>query len=134
MHYFSRSLLVLSLLGSLAGATSSASAAIPADVVAPRARHVITFSANAFQYSPADITIFTGDEVEWSGLFGSHPLASDDNLWPVVSTGDTFRFTFTQPGIYRYYCQFHGGPGGIGMSGVVRVAVAVRTYVPVIFG
>ena len=32
-----------------------------------------------------------------------------------------FSFTFTKAGIYLYYCAFHGGPGGSGMSGQVIV-------------
>ena len=29
--------------------------------------------------------------------------------------------TFTTPGTFRYYCQVHGGPNGVGMSGTVTV-------------
>jgi len=29
--------------------------------------------------------------------------------------------TFTAPGAFRYYCAVHGGPGGVGMAGIVRV-------------
>jgi plastocyanin len=28
---------------------------------------------------------------------------------------------FDQPGVYRYYCEMHGGPGGQGMSGTIVV-------------
>jgi plastocyanin len=105
---------------------------IPAEVTAPGNTHVISFPGSGFQYSPADITIFVGEEVEWSGLFVSHPLVSEDSLWQMVSTGNSFRFSFAQPGVYRYYCFLHGAPGGVGMSGVVRVASPIRIYLPVI--
>ena len=29
--------------------------------------------------------------------------------------------TFNTPGMYRYYCDLHGGPNGVGMSGTVTV-------------
>ncbi|MBA3551403.1 MAG: LPXTG cell wall anchor domain-containing protein [Actinobacteria bacterium] len=29
--------------------------------------------------------------------------------------------TFDTAGTYPYYCQFHGGPGGDGMAGVISV-------------
>ena len=73
-------------------------------------------------YSPSTVAIKAGDAVEWQGDFGSHPLASEDGLWAAVSTGSTFRFTFTSPGTYRFYCLNHGAPGGAGMSGQVIVS------------
>jgi plastocyanin len=122
--------LVLALFAFMAG---SASAVVPPEAVASGAVHTVIFPVNGFQYSPADITLFVGEDVEWKGPFASHPLVSEDNLWQVVNTGDSFRFTFTQPGVYRYYCQFHGAPGGVGMSGIIRVRVAFRVYLPVVF-
>jgi hypothetical protein len=35
--------------------------------------------------------------------------------------------TFSQPGVYRFYCVVHGGPGGEGMSGRVTVLNANGT-------
>jgi plastocyanin len=28
---------------------------------------------------------------------------------------------FDKPGTYPFYCQYHGGPGGVGMAGVIVV-------------
>ena len=88
---------------------------------------------NGFHYSPADISIAVGDEVEWLGPLAFHPLVSDENLWSTPSTGDSFRFVFTKPGIYRFHCQIHGGSLGVGMSGIVRVGMPVRIHLPVVF-
>jgi plastocyanin len=132
MRFLRRALAWSLLIGLLAGAIVRANTVVATNVGVPQAVHVISFPVNGFQYSPNDITILAGDEVEWSGPFDSHPLVSDDNLWPVVNTGDSFPFTFTQPGVYRYHCQIHGAPGGVGMSGVVRVVAPIRTYLPYI--
>src|SRR5437868_11577241 len=42
------------------------------------------------------------------------PAAS--NTWSV-----TVQNTFTETGTFHYYCDVHGGPGGLGMSGTVVV-------------
>ena len=91
--------------------------------------------AFGFNYSPSDVVIFAGDAVEWLGnggeTFAGHPLVSEDGLWTMVSAGATFSYTFTLPGAYRYYCNFHGGPGGLGMSGRV-VVVSARAHMPIL--
>lgn len=38
-----------------------------------------------------------------------------------MQDGQTFSRTFEQPGVVPYYCKVHGGTGGSGMSGVVKV-------------
>src|SRR5512136_2988722 len=102
MRISSRILVVGLLVGLFASAAGGAGAVAPREVLTPLATHTIMFPVNGLlQYSPADITIFTGDTVEWSGPFTFHPLVSEDNLWPVVNTGNTFQFTFMQPGVYR---------------------------------
>ena len=72
-------------------------------------------------YSPSSVTIGAGDTVEWQGDFGSHPLVSDDALWPTNNTGTVFDFTFTTLGTHLVHCQIHGGPNGVGMAGRVNV-------------
>ena len=132
MSRISRFFTVFVLLGLLSGAAVHASPVVHAGAASP-ARRVVVFPVNGFNYSPSDITIAVGEDVEWSGPFAFHPLVSDDGLWPVQSSGDSFRFTFTQPGTYRYHCQIHGGAGGVGMSGVIRVVGGLRrTYLPTV--
>ena len=47
-----------------------------------------------------------------------------------LNNGDSFTHTFTTTGSFPYYCQYHGGPGGSGMSGTVTVSAAGTGYVP----
>ncbi|MBI2918680.1 MAG: anti-sigma factor [Chloroflexi bacterium] len=39
----------------------------------------------------------------------------------LMSQGETFSFTFNEPGRFPYYCELHGDRGDIGMAGMVIV-------------
>jgi plastocyanin len=39
----------------------------------------------------------------------------------LAGNGASFTHTFTKAGSFPYYCRYHGGPGGQGMSGVITV-------------
>ncbi|HVY54369.1 MAG TPA: plastocyanin/azurin family copper-binding protein, partial [Thermodesulfobacteriota bacterium] len=84
------------------------------------------------EFSPKDITINVGDTVRWTNNGAlNHDVRSDDGTtfgsagqFPLptgMEPGDVFEFTFTSEGDFPYYCIFHGGPGGIGMSGSITV-------------
>ncbi len=78
-----------------------------------------------FSFSPAQLIVRVGTAVTWTNNDGNvrHTTTSDDGVWDsgLLSGGGTFSVTFDQPGIYPYYCQPHGGPGGQGMSGTIIV-------------
>ncbi|MCC6961958.1 MAG: hypothetical protein IT585_01760 [candidate division Zixibacteria bacterium] len=40
---------------------------------------------------------------------------------PTLNNGDAYQHTFNAAKTVRYYCRFHGGPGGVGMSGIITV-------------
>jgi plastocyanin len=77
------------------------------------------------QFDPQDVTIGAGDSVRWTneedvphdvdgsgpgGNFSSGPEGG-------MSQGDSYRFTFKQPGTYEYVCRVHAP----GMAGTVTV-------------
>ena len=79
-------------------------------------------------FSPARVAIKPGESVTWEhgGGFEAHNVRFEDNQFtrPSPPTGEPFtvtRSSFPAAGVYRYYCETHGQPGGIGMSGVVYV-------------
>lgn len=86
-------------------------------------------------FAPADVTVEVGDTVMWTqtGML-PHSVTADDGAFDsspdcaggseCMVEGDTFSFTFDEPGEYAYYCRVHGGPGGVGMAGVVTVTAA----------
>jgi plastocyanin len=70
------------------------------------------------------ITVPVGTTVTWvydAGL--PHTVTSDTNVFNsgTMGEGDTFSFTFDEAGVFPYFCRFHGGAGGSGMSGIVNV-------------
>lgn len=81
------------------------------------------------------IRVSQGATVTWKsrGLL-THTVTGDD---APIHSGDltinkTFRRKFSDAGVYRYYCVYHGAPGGIGMSGIVLVGDAVAPGPPAV--
>jgi len=83
------------------------------------------------QFDPAIINITVGETVTWVWPAGSagHNVWPDDNIHPTrsgaLSDGPkTYSYRFDDVGTFRYFCQAHGGLGGVGMSGRVIVSAA----------
>ena len=95
--------------------------------------------AVGLKFMPADLTVKAGTTVRWTnGEAISHTVTSgawgevnedtglrgtqtadgmfDHALAPQGSDGDTFEFTFDEPGEYQYYCVPH-----LGMFGTITV-------------
>jgi plastocyanin len=83
-----------------------------------------------FVFIPEEVTISVGDTVQWENVEGFHNVVADNGSFtsgPPASGAWTYSFTFTTPGTYPYYCEVHGGPGGVGMSGVIIVTGSTPT-------
>ena len=75
------------------------------------------------RFVPATGTVVAGGEVTWTNQAPAaegivHDITSDDNLWtkPELASGESFSFTFEEPGSYTYRCTLHAG-----MTGVIHV-------------
>jgi plastocyanin len=77
------------------------------------------------QFEPADVTINAGETVTWTNdegvphdVDGSGP-GGDFSSGPEggMMEGDTYKFTFDEPGTYEYVCRVHAP----GMAGTVTV-------------
>ena len=70
-------------------------------------------------FSPADITVPAGTTVTWvqSGN-NPHTTTSYDGLWDSGilqgGSGQSFSFTFNEPGTYTYFCRPHEAQGMVG--------------------
>jgi plastocyanin len=83
--------------------------------------YVVSVDSNFFD--PQEITILTGDVINWDWVSGVHDTTSDDGLWQSDTTFPPFDFQyeFDTAGDYYYYCSVHGGPGFNGMAGIIHV-------------
>ena len=76
------------------------------------------------EFQPRQIKVKAGTTVTWKNEGRmAHPVTADDGSFesPTLGAGKTFSRKFAEPGTYRYYCAFHGGKDGDGMSGTVVV-------------
>ena len=64
-------------------------------------------------YSPATIRVKVGDTVTWTNQDSTqHNVVADDPSsdapdGPLLSKGETYKFTFTKAGTYNYHCTPH---------------------------
>ena len=64
-----------------------------------------------------------GQSIEWSNDGRSpHTVTADDGSFDSgdLEPGATYTQTFAQPGVYSYFCKYHGAPG-VGMAGIIVV-------------
>jgi plastocyanin len=98
-----------------------------AQPLAQAANEVVIPMAN-FVFNPVDITVPVGATVIWLNRDAApHNAVADDGTTfrsEVFGTGQEFRFTFNTAGVFPYYCELHGSPGGIDMAGTIRVVPA----------
>jgi len=69
-----------------------------------------TVELKDFKFGPSTLTVSAGERVTWKNLDSEpHTVASVDGKFRsnALDTGDTFSFTFTTPGTYRYVCSIH---------------------------
>ena len=71
----------------------------------------------------APLTVQAGTTVVWSNKDSvPHSVTADNGEFDsTLQPGQTFSYTFGKAGQYKYYCLFHGGPGGQGMASTITV-------------
>ncbi|TES85402.1 hypothetical protein E3J95_04500 [Candidatus Aerophobetes bacterium] len=75
-----------------------------------------------FSFGPDKITVEVGGTVTWINEDPArHTVTSRDKVFSsgALGRGDSYSFTFTEPGTYDYYCEFHPS-----MRGTVVVTLA----------
>ncbi len=83
-----------------------------------------------FLFIPDRLVISVGDTVTWTAKASEHTVTSDtgvfdsQTIWDFMPFGEMFSYTFAEEGVFPYFCQGHGGPGGSAMSGVITVVSA----------
>jgi plastocyanin len=75
-------------------------------------------------FDVTEVHVAPGQTVMWNNSSNqTHTVTADDGSFDSgdVNAGANFRMEFDAPGSYPYFCEYHGGPGGDGMSGVIVV-------------
>jgi plastocyanin len=83
----------------------------------------VTIRISNFQFEPKEVTVKAGAVVEWTDERGRHTVEADDGSFKsdTLTAGGTFEHRFDTPGVYPYYCGFHGDKHGVDMAGVITV-------------
>jgi len=69
-----------------------------------------TAKSDNFTFVPARLTVKAGTTVTWRNEDDiPHTVTSAARLFrsKALDTDDSFSFTFTEPGIYEYFCSLH---------------------------
>jgi plastocyanin len=92
-------------------------AAVPADPAPPRAStaatkagsvSIVGASTNSFAFSPARITVQSGDTVRWtSSSSAPHTVTGKGFDSGTLNQGDDYSHRFTNPGSFSYICSIH---------------------------
>jgi plastocyanin len=97
------------------------------------AEHTILVSD--FKFTPANIDIFTGEQIEWKNQGGLHNINGTQSTYPSnpesfgngapSSSNWSYIHKFDVAGIYQYQCDVHGSSG---MKGTVTVRTKDINY------
>ncbi len=122
------------MAGSIVVAEQSAAQAPPAAAAAPTAAAQAPAPAPAAgnaevaigdnTFTPKELSVAVGTTVVWNHAGQrKHTVTADDNSFNsgTLEAGGSFKQTFDKPGTFAYFCEFHGGAGGGGMAGVIKV-------------
>jgi len=63
-----------------------------------------------FAFNPSSITVEAGSTVTWTNSGNApHTVTADDGAFDSgeLANGETFSFTFDEPGTYSYHCDIH---------------------------
>ncbi len=90
----------------------------------------VSASVAGNSFIPATVHVAPGTTVQWTNTgLTEHSVTADDGSFDsgMLAPGDSFSMTFTDPGVYQYYCQAHGEPGLQGMAATIVVDDAAPT-------
>jgi plastocyanin len=102
---------------------ASKPSAPPAVVQQATAPEKVSVRISNFQFEPKDLTIKAGTVVEWTDTLGRHTVEADDGSFKseTLTAGGTYEHKFDTPGVFPYFCGFHGDKHGVDMAGVITV-------------
>lgn len=97
-------------LGRILGRYAPRETAMAAVRPAPDAAPDVVVPIREYRFAPDRVEIAAGDVVEWVNLDAVvHTASADDGAWGsgALRTGERWRATFHEPGLYTYHCGPH---------------------------
>jgi plastocyanin len=94
--------------------------ATSADVALQSSDEERGIAISAFTFEPAVLTVNVGDSVTWVNTDGvpHTSTAALNHLWgDLLTSTESFTYTFDTPGTYAYFCEMH--PAMVGSINVV---------------
>lgn len=88
---------------------------------------VITINVSNYVFTPNAVTASCTDTIRFHRINGTHPVVSETAAWATFTMNGALvnkDIVLGTAGTYAYYCDFHGGAGGVGMSGTITVTCA----------
>lgn len=105
-----RRLALLPAILLLAAACSEAGRAPTTTAPAAPGPDHYSVTMESFAYTPAELTVPVGATVTWTNRHpANHDVVATDGTFrsSLFGTGESFSFTFTEPGEYAYFCSIH---------------------------
>jgi plastocyanin len=94
----------------------------------PETKRNVVVPMKGFAFNPGQIVVPLGSTVVWINQDGAPHTATADNgrtfQSDLIGKGQSFSFTATEPGEFRYFCELHGSAGGVGMAGTLKVVAS----------
>ena len=70
-------------------------------------------SIQSFNFSPGELTIKVGETVTWTNYDNAqHTVTGNGFSSGTLDVEQSFMHTFTEPGTYKYHCNFHSSMNG----------------------
>jgi len=96
------------MMRGLAGVVLAALAVLTSAVSTASAAETHPIPIAQYAYMPASMTVRVGDVVTWTNQDqASHDVAGGTFRSPMLAQGQSWSFTFTQPGTFDYICSVH---------------------------
>jgi len=104
-------------------------AGAPAAKAAPAAAQFEVVADDSF-FKVEDMQVPAGATLKWTNVGKlPHTIKANDGSFASgnLDHNATYAFTFAKPGTYPYYCEYHGGPDGSGMAGIITVVASAAS-------
>lgn len=91
------------------------SGTVATDGTTPASDDAVAVEIRDFAFGPPDAAVAAGSQILWTNADGlAHSVVAEDGSFasPDLGEGESFPFTFAEPGTYPYFCGIHDSMRG----------------------